>query len=395
MSLLEWSLALGLAFALQATALALVNLRRYRRADLTPRLAPTSISVCIPARNEESNVEACVASLLASGQGTTGDGLAIEVLCYDDQSTDRTPEILARLVASDARVRVVRTVPLPARWNGKQHACWRLAQEARGEWLLFTDADVRFAPDALRRSVGTAQAMNVALLSTVPHQLVGSIGEALLVPMIHVFLLSYLPIRRMRSTLEPAASAGCGQFLLARADAYRATGGHAAFPESMHDGIRMPRHFRTGGFRTDLFDGTDLVACRMYRGLRSSWHGFTKNAFEGLGNVGLLVLLTVLHLTGHVWPWCVLAWWALSQALGWPALGSLAGGMAAAAVAVAILGRVALARRFRQPIWIALAHPVAVLLMTAVQWQSLLLSLRGRRQWKGRIAEGDTAGAAT
>jgi hypothetical protein len=371
------ALGLGVVFALQAAILGFVNLSRYRRAaaDVAPT-ASTSVTVCIPARNEEANIEACVRSVLANA-----GPLTIEVLCYDDQSTDATPAMLAKLVAEDERVRVAQTVPLPPGWNGKQHACWRLANEARGAWLLFTDADVRFEPDALRRSVGEAERLGVALLSTVPRQIVGSLSEALAVPMIHVLLLSYLPIGRMRSTLDPSASAGCGQFLLARADAYRATGGHSSFRESMHDGIRMPRLFRAAGFRTDLFDGTDLVSVRMYRGLAQTWRGFAKNAFEGLGSVALLVMLTIMHGVGHVLPWAFLAW---SLVTARPA--DTLTGLAAAAVVLAIVERWMLAVRFEQPRFIAFLHPFAMVMMTAIQWHSLWLALRGRRSWKGRTA---------
>ncbi len=383
------ALGLGAIFALQAAILGIVNLSRYRRSatDATPA-APTSITVCIPARNEEANIEACVRSVLANApRGASDDApgterLAVEVLCYDDQSTDRTPAILARLAAEDSRVRVAQTVPLPPGWNGKQHACWRLAGEARGAWLLFTDADVRFESDALRRSVAEAERLGVALLSTVPRQIVGSLSEALAVPMIHMLLLSYLPIGRMRTTDDPAASAGCGQFLLASADAYRATGGHSRFRDSMHDGIRMPRLFRAAGLRTDLFDGTDLVSVRMYRGLGQTWRGFAKNAFEGLGSVALLVMLTIMHGLGHVLPWAFLLW---SFATDRPT--DLATALAGAAVACAIVERWMLATRFRQPRFIAFLHPIAIIMMTAIQWHSLWLALRGRRSWKGRTAE--------
>jgi glycosyltransferase involved in cell wall biosynthesis len=391
------ALGFGAAFSLQAAILGIANLARYRSAATDARpAAPTSITVCIPARNEEANIEACVRSVLANAQrpdrlddrpddrpdASNPGRLSIEVLCYDDQSSDATPAILARLAAEDDRVRVAQTVPLPPGWNGKQHACWRLAGEARGTWLLFTDADVRFESDALRRSIAEAERLGVALLSTVPRQIVGSMAEALAVPMIHMLLLSYLPIGRMRTTADPAASAGCGQFLLASADAYRTTGGHSRFRDSMHDGIRMPRLFRAAGFRTDLFDGTDLVAVRMYRGLAQTWRGFAKNAFEGLGSVTLLVMLTLMHALGHVFPWAFLLW---SLATARPA--DAATGLAVVAVAAAIVERWMLATRFRQPRWIAFLHPVAIVMMTAIQWHSLWLALRGRRSWKGRTAE--------
>ncbi|MCX5641594.1 MAG: glycosyltransferase family A protein, partial [Planctomycetota bacterium] len=108
------------------------------------------VSVCIPARNEERNIAAVVRGALAN------HGISLEVLVHDDQSTDQTPVILAALCAEDARVRSVPVQPLPGGWNGKQWGCERMGQEARGEWLLFTDADVRLTPDCLVRAVAEA-----------------------------------------------------------------------------------------------------------------------------------------------------------------------------------------------------------------------------------------------
>lgn len=372
---------IGAVVALQALFLGLVNLRRYGRPSPQEGDAgPALVSICIPARNEEANIEACVRSLLAS------EGVRIEVLAYDDQSTDRTPAILAALQAADARVRAPATVPLPEGWNGKQHACARLAEAAKGSWLLFTDADVRFEPSCVATTLREATERNVALLSTFPRQVTGTPGEALVVPLIHFMLLSYLPIGRMRRTLDPAASAGCGQFLFVRADAYRASGGHAAFRASMHDGIHMPRSLRRAGFRTDLFDGTDLVRCRMYRGFAETWRGFAKNAFEGLGGVGLLLLVTFLHVVGHVLPPVLLVAAAWTGRVPMSAI--LLAGLAYGA---ALLQRTAFALRFRQSLASALLHPVGIALTIAVQWYSLYLAKTGRRAWKGRLGRAAAA----
>lgn len=367
------ALAIGAVVALQALVLGLVNMRRYRRAS-AGAATDTLVSVCIPARNEEPNVEACVRAALAS------EGVAVEVLCYDDQSTDRTPDILARLAAEDPRLRVPPTRPLPEGWNGKQHACERMGEAAGGEWLLFTDADVRLAPDALRRTLAFARQSQADLVSTVPFQRIGSLGEGLLVPLIHFVLLSYLPFGRMRSTPDPAASAGCGQYLFARREAYRTSGGHAAFRASMHDGVKMPRAFRSAGFRTDLFDGTDLVSCRMYRGFAQTWRGFAKNAYEGLGSLALLGFITVWHLVGHLIPWVVVLQGDQRDETVTARL------LAAAAIACALAYRSLLCLRFRQSWLNVLLHPMSILALTAVQWWSLWLHRTGRRGWKGRMA---------
>jgi len=369
-SALAW---FGLACAALPLAMTLVNLRLYRRqpAPDAPLGAGDSVDACIPARNEASNIEACVQGVLSSR------GVPVRALVYDDQSTDATPAILTRL-AADARLVRVPTQPLPAGWNGKQWGCERMGHAADAAWLLFTDADVRFEPDAVATAVAFARRSGSDLVSTVPREICGSVGEALVVPLIHFMLLGYLPFAFMRRDALPSLAAGCGQFLLVRREAWVRSGGHAAFRSSMHDGIKLPRSVRACGGRTDLFDGTALASCRMYRGFAQTWRGFAKNAYEGVGNPFVLLFFTVAHLVGHVMPWALLgAWWV-------GRVGSATGAAAAGAIVAGLLTRVLLCLRFRQP-WIGVVlHPVAMLTLTAIQWRSLWLHLRGRRSWRGR-----------
>ena len=369
----------GAVGALVAWGGMLSNLRLYTRTVRgdrpAARTAVPMVSVCIPARNEEANIEACVRSVLANVD------VAVEVLVYDDQSTDATPAILARLVAEDARVRVVPTQPLPQGWNGKQWGCERMGQAAHGQWVLFTDADVRFERDCVARTLARAESLGADLLSTVPRQVTSSWAEHAVIPLISFVLLSYLPMARMRATTSPAASGACGQFILARRDAWLASGGHAAFRASMHDGIKMPRAFRRAGFRTDLFDGTDLVQCRMYRGLGQVWRGFAKNAYEGLGSPVLLLFVTLLHGCAVLLPWLTLA-----LGLAGVAMAPWVPWVAALTIVAGFAQRIVLARRFAHA-WASVAlHPVGILMLTVIQWHSLWLHLTGRRAWKGRTA---------
>jgi glycosyltransferase involved in cell wall biosynthesis len=369
----------GAVGALVAWGGMLSNLRLYTRTVRgdrpAARTAVPMVSVCIPARNEEANIEACVRSVLANVD------VAVEVLVYDDQSTDATPAILARLVAEDARVRVVPTQPLPQGWNGKQWGCERMGQAARGQWVLFTDADVRFERDCVARTLARAESLGADLLSTAPRQVTGSWAEHAVIPLISFVLLSYLPMARMRATTSPAASGACGQFILARRDAWLASGGHAAFRASMHDGIKMPRAFRRAGFRTDLFDGTDLVQCRMYRGFGQVWRGFAKNAYEGLGSPVLLLFVTLLHGCAVLLPWLTLA-----LRLAGVAMAPWVPWVAALTIVAGFAQRIVLARRFAHA-WASVAlHPVGILMLTVIQWHSLWLHLTGRRAWKGRTA---------
>jgi hypothetical protein len=369
--LLAWS---GLTCAALPLWMTLLNLLRYRVPAVSMPI-DERVDVCIPARNEASNIEACVEGALSSA------GVSVRALVYDDQSTDDTPGILERLALKHGGLVRVPTQSLPDGWNGKQWGCERMGQSSDAAWLLFTDADVRIAPNAIASAVGFARSSGSDLVSTFPREVCGSTGEALVVPLIHFMLLGYLPMGFMRRDGRPSLGAGCGQFLLVRREAWLRSGGHAAFKDSMHDGIKLPRSIRRAGGRTDLFDGTALVECRMYRGFAQTWRGFAKNAYEGLGSVAALVVFTVLHVVGHVMPWVVLVAAAVSHevpsAAAWASVGAIACGL---------LTRIMLAARFRQP-WIGVwLHPVSMLLLTAIQWRSLWLAIAGRRAWRGRIA---------
>jgi glycosyltransferase involved in cell wall biosynthesis len=413
----------GFLIAAFNAALALRNLRLYRRAvpaelfDDADRAAldAARLAVCIPARDEEANIERCVRAALAS------DVPDLRVLVYDDASSDRTPDILANLAAEDPRVILPERRELPPGWNGKQHGCSRCAHAAfaltddfadapsedppngPGSWtathVLFIDADVRLAPDAAPRAlvefdrrarpgVGLTvkDARGFGLLSTFPRQITGSLAEATIVPMIFFLLLSYLPMKRMRTTLDPAASAACGQFIMVSRDAYAAARGHESFKDSMHDGIKMPRAVRRAGYRTDIYDASDSASVRMYRGLDETWRGFTKNAFEGLGSVALLVFLTVMNVVGHIVPPVLLIALLLDSALFDASVQALPFFVALAATVVPIVHRVAIADRLGHRAIGALVHPVGVAMMIAIQWHSFVLHTTGNRTWRGRTA---------
>ena len=385
MAVLVWLPAFSAFLSAVALVMTVVNLGIYRRA--APRAAGSAplgapgdgpvLTVCIPARNEERNVEAVVRGALSNAD------VPLEVLVYDDQSTDRTPAILAALRSEDARVRTVATEPLPSGWNGKQWGCERMGQAARGQWLLFTDADVRFTPDCFARALAEAGRLDAALLSTIPREETGTFLERLVVPMIHWMLFSWLPMPRMRTTNDPATSAGCGQFLLVRRDAWLAAGGHAAFRDSMHDGIKLPRNVRRAGFHTDLYDGSDTVSCRMYRSAGETWRGFTKNAYEGLGSPVVLLVFTALEALGMLLPW---VWLPVMLAQGTASIPLGPTVLAWFAIGAQLAQRTLLARRFSQRWECVVLHPVTIALLLAIQWRSWWLHVTKRRAWRGRTA---------
>ncbi len=372
------AIAIGsLCCAALPMAMSCVNLVLFRTPTLRGRRAPANaeVSVCVPARNEAANIRACVQSILESQHA------AVEVLVYDDQSTDDTPAIIADMSMRDQRCRNVATLPMEAGWNGKQWGCQQMGQASSASWLLFTDADVRFTPQAVALGLQCAQDSGSDLVSTFPRQICASVGEAMVVPLIHFMLVGYLPMALMRRDNRKSLGAGCGQFLLVKREAWLRVGGHRAFQNSMHDGIQLPRAIRAAGGRTDLFDATNFVSVRMYNGFAATWRGFAKNAFEGLGSMATLMVFTTLHVLGHIVPAALLLAWLFGMQLS-----NLAFACLAAALLAGILTRTMLAIRFHQP-WIGVAlHPLTILLMTMIQWRSWWLAKTGRRAWRGRVS---------
>lgn len=368
LDVLAW-VAFGLAAV--PALLFFLNLSVYRPPGRQRRSGAEGISVLIPARNEEGNLRATLDSVLAGHDGE------FEVIVLDDHSTDRTAELVAELARRDSRLRLEKAPSLPPGWCGKQHACQVLAGLARHPLLLFMDADVRLSPGALARLVGFMEERGADLASGVPRQELGTASERLLLPFIHFILLGYLPMHLMRWTGLAAFSAGCGQLFIARAVAYRRSGGHAMIRSSLHDGLMLPRLFRRAGLRTDLFDATDLAACRMYRSNGEAWRGILKNAVEGLAAPGAIVPMTVLLLGGQVLPFVLLG--------GAVSLSGAAQMLACAACLLAWLPRFAGAALFLQPRLSAVLHPLGVLALVAAQWLALARALAGKPAvWKGR-----------
>ncbi|RFC45972.1 MAG: Glycosyltransferase involved in cell wall bisynthesis [Verrucomicrobia bacterium] len=353
-------------------AMIVANLRLYRPlGDPSVRDVP-SVSVLIPARNEEANIRAAIESVLHC------EGLNFEVLVWDDGSTDATAEIVQLLAAEDSRVGFFKGTPPPQGWAGKPFGCWSLAQAAKGDILVFMDADVRFrGGDALARMAAAFLRPELDLLSGIPWQRLGTLSEVMIIPLIHFVLLGFLPLQRMRATADPRFAAACGQLMLIRRSAYFEVGGHEITKQSFHEGIGLARAFRKAGKIADLFDASGVAVCRMYTGLGEVWRGFAKNAHEGLASPKSVLPFGLLLFFGQVFPLLGLLSGHLDKVSGRWALLALALGFA---------GRGVLAFRFNQPLAGVLLQPVAVGALLLNQWYGALRFWTGRPVgWRGRV----------
>jgi Glycosyl transferase family 2 len=369
MSILLW---LSAALALGSACLTFWNLRLLQRPSGVRRQPRDQrlVSVLIPARNEVGNIGPAIEAILASTH------TRLELIVLDDGSTDGTELAVMRLVRRDPRVRLRKGAALPGGWQGKVFACHQLAEAARGDVLVFVDADVRLAPTAIATLTAALGDTDAALISGIPHQTTGSIAEHLIVPLMHFVLYGYLPLALMRERRDPSLAAACGQLIATTRAAYHAAGGHAAIAHCVHDGIALARQFRARGLKTDLIDADEFAECRMYRSWREVLAGFSKNAHEGLGSPRGLMPWTLILLFGQTLPA-----FALLGSLAVPAWRAPAV-LAAAAVYAA---RIALGRRFRHEALSVLLHPLGVLVLVGIQWYALLRrALKLPLMWRQR-----------
>jgi len=349
--------------------------------NLPPALeAPASgprVSVLVPARDEELNIAECVSSLLAQDYGN------FEVVVLDDHSSDGTWGELQRLMASSrgGRLRIVKGEPLPEGWHGKAWACQQLAGQASGDLLLFTDADTRHRPDALRRAVAAMGSSRSDMLSLTPAQELGSFGEGLVVPLVYHILFSYLPIGQVRASRSPAFCYAIGQFILFRREAYLKIGGHRSVCRNIVEDVWLCKKVKRAGGSVAAFNGTDAVSCRMYRGFRDVWSGFSKNLFAGLGNsaLGLFALMGMVVLL-YLVPWGFIVAALLRGEL------SLAGfWIPVAQVVLAVFSRMIISVKFRQPLWPGLLHALSQVVLILIALNSFRqTAIGGGPVWKGR-----------
>lgn len=332
-----------------------------------------SVSVLVPARNEAANIGPCLRSLLAQEYPD------FEILVLDDDSSDETEQIASSLIEGE-RLRVLRGESLPEGWLGKHWACHQLARAAHGELLLFTDADTRHQPCALRDAVSALLAERADLVSALPRQEMNSFGERLLVPIIPWSLMSFWPFALVHRLSSPTLSAAIGQFMLFRRQAYDQIGGHAAVRRDVVDDLALARRIKAHRLRLRLVDADGHVSCHMYHGFRQAYYGLAKNLFAIFGNAPLLLF---------VWLWLALVFWEPLFVLALWALGTLpkelSPSLAAGAVAVSFVLWSIVYRRCAFPLYLVFLYPLTILLTLIVAVHSMALAWMGKATWKGRV----------
>lgn len=337
------------------------------------------VSVVIPARDERTNVERCLRSVLSS------DWPRLEVVLVDDGSTDGTGEIARRIAAGDGRLRVLENAPLPEGWFGKQWACHNGAKAARGDILLFGDADTWHAPDLVSRAVAHMLRRGDDLLSIAGRQEMETIWERLVQPPIFALLLARYGgtemVRRARKAHDVIAN---GQCFLVRRPVYDAIGGHAEVRGNVAEDLMIGQRTFAMGFRVGVVLGERQLATRMYDSYGALVRGWGKNVYAGGrhamwgGRIGRFLAPVVIPLPPvFVLLPLVLLVLALLGLLPAPALPAMV-----AIVVLNVVGWVGVYTRLGLPPWLGLLWPVGWAIILRIIVGAIV---RGSRvEWKGR-----------
>ena len=342
------------------------RLRWLARLPLPATGAWPRVSVVVAARNEAATVGAAVPTMLAL------DYPDWELIAVNDRSEDDTGAILERLAKTDPRLKVVHVTELPGGWLGKNHALADGAEAATGEWILFTDADIHFRPDVLRRAVAYARVQTLDHLAAVPDLVEHGhwYGSC-----INAFSVAFTIAGRPWRIPDPRSRAfgGIGAFNLVRASTYRKLGGHVPIHLRPDDDIKLGKLMKSGGF-SELVLGGGAISVSWYESVRQMIQGLTKNSYAATDYRWWLVLLSTVSLAaGLLWPFVALgvatgpAWWCYLATVG------------------VMFGVGCDQPRFTGGRWwYGFLLPVGLVLMNFIVWRSMVVTLwTGGITWRG------------
>jgi len=215
----------------------------------------------------------------------------LEILVFDDESTDNTVTIVQQFALHDKRVRLLFSKGLPNGWLGKNHACHSASLEATGDYLLFVDADVRLEPTTISLALNRLKQQQLGLLSIFPKQVMETLGEQVTVPLMNQIVLSLLPLILVRKSSWTAFSAANGQFMLFDSAVYQALQPHERFRREKVEDLKIAKYLKRQRVRIASIASVPQVSCRMYRGYQEALHGFSKNIIQIFGGSALLACL--------------------------------------------------------------------------------------------------------
>jgi len=368
-------IAFGLVIFMLNLTLNLRSLKTLRCDDKAPDPAPL-ISVLIPARDEELNIATCLGSLQKQ------DYPNFEILVLDDNSSDNTATIVEQIAAKDSRIQLFRGEPLPKDWAGKPFACYQLAKQARGSWLLFVDADTTHAPYMLRSALAQALRLKSSLLSGFPRQLATSLPQKIAIPVLYFIILSWLPLWWLQRSREPRPSLAIGQFLLFPREEYWRIGGHEVVKSRILEDVWLGIEVSRRGGRQVAVDLSPAVSCNMYHNVGAMWEGFIKWVYSvlALSPPALAMMMVAAYF------FFLLPFYSLWRELFVVVAPSSLRAVVISQVAMILLMRWLVDNRFKEPVVSIFLHPVGLSFLFLASFCAVFRRAAGAGvRWKERL----------
>jgi len=337
---------------------------------------PALVSAIVPARNEEAVIAQCLESLAEQPE-------IREILVVDDESTDRTAEIVRDLAARFPKVRLLQSGGPPDGWVGKNYAVSVGAREATGDWFLFTDADAEHLPGSTAQALQKTSETGAALISFSPEQVTERWYERVLLPFIYCRLAKLYSYDAVNDPKSPAAAAN-GQYLMMQRAAYESIGGHASVAGEVLEDVAIARIAKRAGHRIWFGPGVGAVRVRMYRSFAAMWEGWKKNLYRLVGGTPRAALS---ELDATV-PWMVILVLLVGIKLPWALF------LGVILLLARQLGYGVQLTRNQYPFSFIVYYVPAVALYAGVLWASYRSHVAGRIVWKGREYQMEVPGAA-
>ncbi len=321
------------------------------------------VSVLIPARNEERNIPNLLNSLSSQNYQN------LEIIVLDDNSNDNTATIVNKF-SDVTKSRLLSGVLLPETWLGKNWACNQLSNEAKGEYLLFIDADVILDSSAISNAIRYMQEYNLDMLSSFSTQQISGFGSWLTIPLVNWLLLNFLPLKFVLWFKNPSFAAANGQFILFKTETYKQIGGHAAVKDQVVEDMAFAKILKRKGYKIITTLGDNTVFCKMYSGFNEGVNGFAKNFFPGFEIPAMLFYMLLLFFAVTFLAPFVMALLSYKFIL---------------ITAIILLARIFQSLPSKQNIVInTLLHPLQIIVMLYIGVLSVNRLNNNRIEWKGR-----------
>ena len=269
------------------------------------------ISVLIPARNEEKGIQQCVESLINQQYPS------YEIIVLDDNSTDNTLKILETIcLKHPEKLKVIQGKSLPNDWMGKNYACHQLSTIAKGEYLIFTDADTIHQTSCLSIATEIIIKEDIDLLSLVPYQIMNTYIEKIIIPMMLTLYTAYISVKAIQFSPNPSFTAMNGQFMMFKRSIYESINGHESVKNMIVEDIQLGKRIKRAGGTISLKNGSSVLSCRMYTNTNDIIKGFSKNIFAGFDyHYGIMIFFLFHLFITYILPFILLPFIIYNQSL--------------------------------------------------------------------------------